>query len=313
MVPNAVRAVHALEIFSFVRMFCPKVTDEELLKDLHETYGPFHINNELVTLDHCRSRNLWIKNPFHARLYDIAAAKIRTVYPNLSDEKLGFTFGQYTLSHSNSSMPELIFIYSLMLFKPFHETIKLSNKYRTLTATTKRVVVIENSPGHFKFKVIHNKGVFVNTILAYSYAGKTDMALRLYNDKSPDLDFHWDRETNDVTVSGHYNPGIRPGLFTKLKKLIFFSRNIRKILLLFIEIYSHESEDQGYDILKIPESFDLSSREKEIIELVLAGKSNREIAETLNISINTVKKHLYNIFNKVGVDSRSQLISLLLF
>lgn len=82
---------------------------------------------------------------------------------------------------------------------------------------------------------------------------------------------------------------------------------------MFIEIYSLESENTRHDISKNLDTFNLSSREKEIINLVLVGKSNKDIAEILDISINTVKKHLYNILNKIGVDSRSQLISLLLF
>jgi DNA-binding CsgD family transcriptional regulator len=52
----------------------------------------------------------------------------------------------------------------------------------------------------------------------------------------------------------------------------------------------------------------LSPREQEVIRLVCRGMSNREIAGDLMISVATVKHHLYNIFNKTGVDSRTQLI-----
>ncbi len=313
MVPNAIRAVHALEIFSFVRMFCPKATDGELLENLHEKYGPFYVNGEVVTLDHCKEKDLWIKNPFHLHMYDVAADKIRECYPNYTDEELGFALGQYTMSHSIATIPEVVFVYLLILLKPMHESIKLVDKYRKLAATTKRIEVNESRPGYFSYTIIHNKGSQVTPFLVYSYPGKTDMALRLYGEKDPNVNLDWDKSTNNVTISASYDKDDKPGLITRTKKIIFFAKHITNIIPMFVDLYSSESSNQGKDINWKFRKFDLSSREIEIIELVLAGKSNREIAETLNISINTVKKHLYNIFNKVGVDSRSQLISLLLF
>ena len=52
----------------------------------------------------------------------------------------------------------------------------------------------------------------------------------------------------------------------------------------------------------------ISKREREIIQQVMKGASNRDIEKTLFISHSTVKNHLYSIFQKAGVKSRSQLI-----
>jgi DNA-binding NarL/FixJ family response regulator len=53
------------------------------------------------------------------------------------------------------------------------------------------------------------------------------------------------------------------------------------------------------------ESHGLSARELEVLRLVAAGKSNREVAAELVISEHTIARHLQNIFAKLGVSSRA--------
>jgi DNA-binding CsgD family transcriptional regulator len=52
----------------------------------------------------------------------------------------------------------------------------------------------------------------------------------------------------------------------------------------------------------------LSKREKEVLKLVLQGKSNKQIALSLDISVRTVEFHLKNIYTKFQVNSRIELI-----
>jgi DNA-binding CsgD family transcriptional regulator len=49
----------------------------------------------------------------------------------------------------------------------------------------------------------------------------------------------------------------------------------------------------------------LSQREREVLALVAAGRSNRQIATSLSISEHTVARHMSNIFDKLGVNSRT--------
>ncbi len=52
----------------------------------------------------------------------------------------------------------------------------------------------------------------------------------------------------------------------------------------------------------------LSKREMEVVELVLQGKSNKQIASSLAISVRTVEFHLKNIYTKFQVSSRIELV-----
>src|SRR5262245_46393483 len=52
----------------------------------------------------------------------------------------------------------------------------------------------------------------------------------------------------------------------------------------------------------------LSKREKEVLVLVLQGKSNKQIALSLDIAVRTVEFHLKNIYAKFQVSSRIELI-----
>jgi len=52
----------------------------------------------------------------------------------------------------------------------------------------------------------------------------------------------------------------------------------------------------------------LSSREMEVIALIVAGYTNKDLARELGISENTAKHHLTNIFDKLGVSNRLELV-----
>ena len=53
----------------------------------------------------------------------------------------------------------------------------------------------------------------------------------------------------------------------------------------------------------------LTGREREVLQLLVGGASNREIAQRLVLSMNTVKKHVFNICGKLGVQRRMQAIA----
>ncbi|MBR1813557.1 MAG: response regulator transcription factor [Lachnospiraceae bacterium] len=59
------------------------------------------------------------------------------------------------------------------------------------------------------------------------------------------------------------------------------------------------------------EETDLTEREREVATLASQGLRNKEIAERLHISENTVKHHLKIAFQKMNIDRRSKLVEML--
>ena len=81
----------------------------------------------------------------------------------------------------------------------------------------------------------------------------------------------------------------------------YFSPSITKLL---VEQYVVEARKRG-----VEDSYDLLSvREKEILQLLASGKSNRDIADLLHISISTVETHRNNVFQKLHLHNLAELI-----
>lgn len=96
-----------------------------------------------------------------------------------------------------------------------------------------------------------------------------------------------------------------PQLIINLFPIIFLREFTKK---LFPEHYSALSLNKESGTLF--KKYKISNREKEIIELICQGKSNKQIEDELFISIRTVKDHIYNIYKKAGVRNRVQLSNL---
>ncbi|MBL4603684.1 MAG: helix-turn-helix transcriptional regulator [Emcibacteraceae bacterium] len=67
-----------------------------------------------------------------------------------------------------------------------------------------------------------------------------------------------------------------------------------------------EKQDIDHTAVKILDSGEFSKREIEVLLFLCHGYTNKEIAEQLIITTNTVKSHLKNIYGKLGVSNRTQ-------
>jgi len=65
------------------------------------------------------------------------------------------------------------------------------------------------------------------------------------------------------------------------------------------------------DLSDVAAQYRLSPREAEILGLIMEGKSNRNMEESLFISYHTVKNHVYNLYRKLGVKTRFELLHMM--
>lgn len=75
---------------------------------------------------------------------------------------------------------------------------------------------------------------------------------------------------------------------------------------------SSEAVSHHYLYIDIQTQFGLTPRECEIVELILDGKGSPQIAESLFISLGTVKNHRKNIYQKLGINSQVEFFNLLM-
>src|SRR5579883_2164307 len=81
----------------------------------------------------------------------------------------------------------------------------------------------------------------------------------------------------------------------------FFSPAISKML---VEDYVRQMRERA-----VEDSFDLlTTREREVLQLLAEGKNNKEVASLLNLSLYTVETHRSNIFQKLDLHSGAELI-----
>lgn len=83
------------------------------------------------------------------------------------------------------------------------------------------------------------------------------------------------------------------------KEIISYSIELKNL--------SNEISEEKHNINKNLETV-LSAREDEIFKLIIDGKTNKEVASELNISVNTVKFHVKNIYEKLHIKSRKEAL-----
>jgi len=125
--------------------------------------------------------------------------------------------------------------------------------------------------------------------------------LALFN-VSQQIDIQLEKEILKRGIRGVFTQNCPCQIFIKgiraIKKgELWFSRRILTQVLLDLN-----NEDEHFHDMEIP----LTLREKELLFCVASGASYDQISYDLNISLNTVKTHIYNIYKKINVSNRFQ-------
>ncbi|MFV0517762.1 MAG: response regulator transcription factor [Aminipila sp.] len=83
----------------------------------------------------------------------------------------------------------------------------------------------------------------------------------------------------------------------------------------FSAAYNYEKQQKEFNLDErlegVATQYELTYREKDLLALIYEGKSNAEIAKILFISESTVKTHIYNIFKKLSIKNRIQLVCII--
>jgi len=77
------------------------------------------------------------------------------------------------------------------------------------------------------------------------------------------------------------------------------------------EMERKENNSNKLTIVQAVQKYELTKREEMILVLLMAGKDNDEICNVLVITSNTLKKHILNIYRKLGIKNRVQMFKLI--
>ena len=83
---------------------------------------------------------------------------------------------------------------------------------------------------------------------------------------------------------------------------VWFDPKISSVVLSALSTENKKTE------LSIEENYNLTDREKEVLEYICEGLNNGEISKILDVSINTIKVHVSSIIQKLGVEDRTQVV-----
>ena len=97
------------------------------------------------------------------------------------------------------------------------------------------------------------------------------------------------------------------GLYaSNLPALLYLRANADRV---FAPVKAETATRTGMD--HVFERYGVTKRERQIVQQICLGKTNKQIAEELFISLQTVKDHTHRIYSKIGVSSRMQLVQMM--
>lgn len=91
----------------------------------------------------------------------------------------------------------------------------------------------------------------------------------------------------------------------------FLLVNLYGLILVSGDLFLSDKEKKSLKLKQILSDHNITTREAEIVNLVIEGHNNKQISEMLYISEGTVKNYIYSIYKKLNINSRLKLINLI--
>ncbi len=163
-------------------------------------------------------------------------------------------------------------------------------RYERFPLELEAKLVIQDKKGKKTLSSLHTKnvsagGVLIKTGESLPKGLNLDMTLVLPLDKLDKAD----TDELNINISGKVIRLEQQGIIIEFDKS-------------FSIIHSGISEES---LGKDPKEA-LTKREKQILDLIASGASNKEISQDLSIGLSTVKSHIYNLYKKIDVTNRFQ-------
>ena len=93
---------------------------------------------------------------------------------------------------------------------------------------------------------------------------------------------------------------------SNLGPLMYLRANADRV---FAPLKAEQATKQGVE--HVLDRYGVTKRERQIVEKICLGKTNKQIADELFISLQTVKDHTHRIYSKIGINSRLQLVQIM--
>jgi DNA-binding CsgD family transcriptional regulator len=93
---------------------------------------------------------------------------------------------------------------------------------------------------------------------------------------------------------------------SNLPALLYLRANADRV---FAPVRAEQATKAG--IAHVLDRYGVTKRERQIVEKICLGKTNKQVADELFISLQTVKDHTHRIYSKIGINNRMQLVQLM--
>ena len=147
----------------------------------------------------------------------------------------------------------------------------------------------ESESAEYVTRNISAGGALIKTDHPLDDGTLVDVRLTLPLDRFKELD----SRTVEVRLSGHVVRAEESG------SVIGFDRNVK---------VNPVGKEPAPPQETAPDTAGLTRREEQILNLIASGASNKDIGQTLDIGLSTVKSHVYSLYKKIGVKNRFQAI-----